>query len=540
MAYNSDNIVIVGGGSSGWMVASTLIRYFPNKNITVIESPDIKTIGVGESTTAFMKNFLNSHLGIKDEEFIPETDGIFKMSVQFVDWYKKNDGGFHYPFGGAFFPDKNIFLQSWALKKYYFPDTDVRNFAESYIPAMALIDQNKMSKNEDGMFDNFNFYTDLGYHFSADKFGKFLREKYAKPRGVKHIEAKVLKVNENEYGVESLVLDNGQTVSYDLYIDCSGFRSILLGQVMKPKWISFENELFNNAAWAVPTPYKNKDVEMRAFTNSTALKNGWCWHTPVWSRVGNGYTYSNNHIDKDGALLEFKEYLMSNKVPVPFTKDEVEDLPFFHVESKAGHYDRLWVKNVVGIGLSSGFLEPLEGTGLWFVHDAALLLSRLLQREKLTNYTIDMFNLKQYADYEGWKDFIGLFYYMSIRDDSQYWRDITSVEKFDEIKHYSINSMGNYQRYMLALHSDSTSGSLKYYDGLHYMANGMRASLDLDDVIRDKVDFFDPSKRNNEYEIAKWVKELQDKYVDKWKQAAYLEPTVYQFMKDNYYAGIGD
>ncbi len=90
---------------------------------------------------------------------------------------------------------------------------------------MALIDQNKMSKNEDGMFDNFNFYTDLGYHFSADKFGKFLREKYAKPRGVKHIEAKVLKVNENEYGVESLVLDNGQTVSYDLYIDCSGFRS---------------------------------------------------------------------------------------------------------------------------------------------------------------------------------------------------------------------------------------------------------------------------------------------------------------------------
>jgi hypothetical protein len=174
------------------------------------------------------------------------------------------------------------------------------------------------------------------------------------------------------------------------------------------------------------------------------------------------------------------------------------------------------------------------------VHDAILLLSRLLQREKLTNYTIDMFNLKQYADYEGWKDFIGLFYYMSVRDDSQYWKDVTSIEKFDEIKHYSTNSMGNYQRYMLALHSDSTSGNLKYYDGLHYMANGMRASLDLDDVIRDKVDFFDPKKRNNEYEIAKWIKELQDKHIDKWKKAASFEPTVYQFMKENYYASIGN
>lgn len=540
MNYKSDNIVVVGGGSSGWMVASTLIKYFPNKSITVIESPNIKTIGVGESTTAFMKNFLNSHLGISDEDFIPKVDGVFKMSVQFVDWYKEGDGGFHYPFGGAFFPNKNINQQSWALKKYYYPEIDQRDFAKSYVPAMALVEQNKISKNENGLFDNFNFKTDLGYHFSADKFGSYLRDHYSIPRGVKYIKSEIKDVKVNEDGIESLILDDGTSVSYDLYIDCSGFKSILLGKAMKSKFISFENDLFNNAAWAVPTQYKDKNKEMRAFTNSTALKNGWAWHTPVWSRIGNGYTYSNNHTDKDSALEEFKQYLLSNKVPTPFTKKEVDELPFFHVDVKTGHYDRVWVKNVVGIGLSAGFLEPLEGTGLWFVHDAILLLSRLLQRERVTGLTIDLFNMKQYADYNGWKDFLRMFYYMSIRDDSQYWKDATSILHFDENKHYSVNSMGNYQRYMLALHSNNTSGSLKYDDGLHYMANGMNASFDLDQIVKDKVDFFKHDDYDQEKDIAEWIYKTQKEYQQKWSLAANTEPTVYEFMKENYYASIGD
>jgi hypothetical protein len=533
MRVKHNKIVILGGGSAGWITAATLIRYFPKKDITVIESPNIPTVGVGESTTAYMKMFINGHLGLSDEEFLPGVEGVLKMSVRFQDFHKKGDGGFHYPFGRPYFSFEGARFETWSIKKYYYPETPVQDFARSFIPQMALIEKNKISKNELGQFDNYAYSSDLGYHFNANKVGEFLRDSYSVPRGVKVIKNNVKEVITNEDGVESLILENDEVIKADLYIDCSGKKSLLLGDALKEPWVDFSHWLPNNKAWAVPTPYKDVYSQFRPYTNCTALSSGWAWHTPIWSRVGNGYAYCDKYISDEDALEEFKNYLSSSDCPGNFTREEVENLPFFNVPFNAGYYKRAMVKNVVALGLANGFLEPLEGTGLLFVTNPLLTLIKLMQRENLTKYTETLFNMNVEREYHGWRDFLTYFYMFTERDDSKYWKDITEKEYYLDTEYRTKLESSTYETFFNNFSKDETSYHLTDVDGIIYVSKGMNASFDLDESILDRLRFQNDGRDWSE--IVEQIKFRQEQDIRRWNKSAEDEMHAYDFTKEHIY-----
>ena len=386
---NIDSIVIVGGGSSGWMTAATLIKAFPNKKISVIESKDVPIIGVGESTLGGIRRWTR-FIGLDESSFFPDTDASYKLSIKFTDFYKKDAGSFQYPFGVPFHDESRNGFSDWHFKKYYYPETPVEDFVQCLFPAAALFENNKYNPNTSGEFDNFNSNNDVAYHFDAVKFGRWLCEKYCKPNGVTHIEGTVVKINADKDGITSLDLEDGSNVIADLYVDCTGFKSLLLGETLKEPFTSYSHMLPNNKAWATRLSYKNRSKELEGFTNSTAIENGWCWNIPLWSRLGTGYVYSDKYVTKEQALEEFKNYLMSDKMVIPRTKEEVDQLEFKEITMRVGIHERTFVKNVVAIGLSAGFIEPLESNGLFSVHEFLFRLVDILQRGAVNQFDRDM------------------------------------------------------------------------------------------------------------------------------------------------------
>lgn len=539
MTYKFDKTVILGGGSSGWIVATTMCQYFPNIEITLIESPRIGTIGVGESTTAMMRQYIK-YLNIDEKKFMQGTEAIYKASVKFNDFYKIDDGGFHYPLGTMDVNGLGTWAQeAWHLVKHFYPETKGSDFAKSFFAYETICEENKMTLNSDGRFgSSISPLTDTGYHFNANLVGNWLRDNWCKPKGVKHIQAEVKDVRKNENGVESLILDDGTEIFADFFIDCSGFRSVLLGKALQEEYISFEHKLPNNRAWAVPTEYKNKHVEMRPYTNTTALKNGWAWHTPIWSRVGNGYVYCDKYVDPENALKEFQNYLMSNKVPISLTKKEVENLPFFEIKMGAGKYKNTFVKNVCAIGLSSGFLEPLEGTGLFFVTQPSLVLAKILQRGKFTQYSIDLYNFEINRLYHRWLNLISIYYAYSLRDDSQYWKDISEKSfepKMSDPHWYEMNGYFNFAYNSLKDHSASRlPENILMGPGDLDLALGaaMELTMDVSQPIIDRWSYWD----QHDYSIeAAEFKNFFDARKEHWKNLAYKCQNNYEYLKEKIY-----
>jgi flavin-dependent dehydrogenase len=285
------NIIIVGAGSAGWMTAATLVKAFPKKDITVIESPNIRNIGVGESTLGQINEWL-AFLEIEDEDFMSFTKASYKLSIRFEDFYKKGDGGFHYPFGPVF---ENISVgpkESWFFKKKFFPETTLSDYATSISTNMALVNNNVLFKNEDKKLPLFDFKRSVAYHFDASKFGEWLKEYYCKPKGVKHIIEEITSVQTNEEGIKTL----NNKYAADLFIDCTGFKSLLLGKTLKEPFCDYSHLLPNNKAWSTSVPYEDKEKELKPYTNCTAIENGWVWNIPSWDKIGTGYVYSDKYI----------------------------------------------------------------------------------------------------------------------------------------------------------------------------------------------------------------------------------------------------
>ena len=424
MSWKSDSIVIVGGGSAGWMSAATLIRFFPNKKITLIESKDIPIIGVGESTLGFIRLWMGA-LGIDEQDFMKYTDASYKLSIKFTDFYKKNSGSFHYPFGSPYFAKESFFgLRDWQLKKYYYPNTPVQDYCRTFFPAMSLIEKNKIGKNEKGNLGEFRFDMDVAYHFDATKFSLWLRDSYSIPRGVNHIQASVKKVIVDDDGVKEIILDNGNIITADLYIDCTGWKSLLLGESLKVPFISYNDIIPNNRAWATQVPYIDKEKELEPYTNCTAIGNGWVWNIPLWSRIGTGYVYSDKYISKEDALEQFKNHLKT-KMTVPNADRISDDLDFKDIEMRIGIHERPWEKNVVAIGLACGFIEPLESNGLLTVHDFLLKLVKYLGRDIISRWDQDGYNAGIRKFFQEFAEFVALHYALSTRTDTEYWRDIS-------------------------------------------------------------------------------------------------------------------
>lgn len=299
-----------------------------------------------------------------------------------------------------------------------------------------------------------------------------VREKYCVPRGVKHILSDVKKVNVDDNGVSELILDDGTVITSDLYIDCTGWKSLLLGQALKEPFESYNDIIPNNRAWAVQIPYVDREKELEPYTNCTAINNGWVWNIPLWTRIGTGYVYSDKFISKEDALEEFKNYLKSDKMTVPNKERITDDLKFKDIEMRIGIHERTWVKNVVAIGLSAGFIEPLESNGLFTVHEFLLKLVNSINKEKVNQWEADLYNKATHIMFDGFAKFVSLHYLLSQRDDTEYWREISERSVMQRAMTEPPDT------FFLFLHSKYKS--LNYQvtgSGIHCIANGLNYPL---------------------------------------------------------------
>lgn len=501
----TNKIIVLGGGSAGWMTAATLISQFPNKDITVIESPTTPTVGVGESTLGHINHWLKL-LNIKDEDFMPHTDASYKLSIRFENFYKKGDGGFHYPFGTPYEKDLSRGKESW-----FFDDKPKCTYAEFISSQMALVNNNTfITKDESNQFPKFNWQFDTAYHFDATKFGTWLRENYCKPRGVKHIVDDIYSIADNHEGINSL---EGKKDRYtaDFYIDCTGFKSMLFEE-MGVKFNSYEDLLPNNRAWATRIPYKDKRKELVPYTNCTAIDNGWVWNIPSWERIGTGYVYSNKFITDEEALEEFKKYLDEKG-------SDYSNSEFKNIKMRVGLHDKIFYKNACAIGLSAGFIEPLESNGLMSVHEFLKRLVRIMSRddESISQYDIDGFNYHCKQFFDDFSGFVASHYALSHRDDTEYWRNISS-KSFMSLKN------SNFRDYFIndtkVIHTDKMSFKSEY--GMSYVSVGLNLKPFT------KVD----TTLAYDHEIKKWQDENNYRYglVDKWNNIAKQKDSLYDYL----------
>ena len=531
----TNKIVIVGGGSAGWMTAATLVKSFPDKEICLIESPGVPTVGVGESTIGGIRTWCR-WIGIDDRPdlFFKSTDASLKLSIKFTDFHKKDGGAFHYPFGKAMLDgDRNPFFD-WEVKKYYYPETPVEDFSRCIFSASSLFENNKYSLNETGEFDNFNPNDDVAYHFDAAKFGEWLKVNYCVPNGVTHIQATVAELSTDESGIKHLVLDSREVVTADLFVDCTGFKSLLLSETLKEPFISYSDMLPNNSAWATQIPYKDKESELEGYTNCTAIENGWCWNIPLWSRLGTGYVYSDKFVDAETAKEEFKQYLMSDKMVVPRTREEVDAFTYRPIKMRVGIHERTWVKNVVAIGLSAGFIEPLESNGLYSVHEFLWKLLDVLYLEDINQFNKDMYNETVHDQFNDFAKFVVLHYALSKRDDTPYWKAIANKEFRDPVTNepHTNNSLRIATFYQMIWRYMTHWGHPFGMGGITYIAVGQHVKMLNPRRVAD-IEYVHKRDLRKELNV---INDIWEAKKARWQRAADNSPTLYQYLKDTFYS----
>jgi tryptophan halogenase len=516
MAYKTDNIVILGGGSAGWMAASTLIKAYPNKKVTVVESDKIPTVGVGESTVSDINHWLK-FLDIKWKDFMVESDATLKTAIAFRNFLTEDSGTFYNPFGEPDLDGSIYGMNDWFFKKALYPETSTNSFYEYFYPHAHFLEGNKVCPTPNPEFSNYRVDRDIAHQIDATKFGLWLAEKFAIPRGVKRVIGTVAEVKGNEDGsVNSLILENGTAITGDFFIDCSGFRSLLLGKFLKEPFISTKEMLPNNKAWASRYNYTDKEKELVTYTNCTALKNGWVWDTPLYSRVGTGYVYSDMFTTDEEALEEFKAYLDSDAMIV-YDPERSSKMEFRQVQIVNGYYERFCVKNVCAFGLSAGFLEPLESTGLYFVHQFLLYFVNALGRGTITEWDATAFNIACRERTEELSRFVSLHYLLSQRDDSPYWKHLTSQPVPE---HHRLLALEKYK-------------VREFRQGTYYncILSGMNVNPISDQVIKE-VNYGFNVRRDEEIALAV---ALRNQKIDRWKLATKSLPNHYHFLRDNFY-----
>lgn len=392
---NINKVVILGGGTAGWMTAAAMSKTLGHLDITLVESDHIGTIGVGEATIPTML-FFNNLLGLSPSEFLKHTQGTYKLGIQFENWRQLNHDYFH-AFGQT---GKGL----WAAGFHDFwrkgLDEGIREDFSAYnIEAIAA----KAGKFAQGASLNH------AYHLDASKYARLLR-RLSEEQGVKRIEGEVgdvVKCPESGY-IRTLVLRNGQSIDGDLFIDCSGFRGVLINEAMKVPFIDWSHWLPCDRAIAVQTL---SDKAPPPYTRSIAHHAGWQWRIPLQHRMGNGIVYSSLHMSDDEArdilLNSVDGEIISEPNPIRF---------------RTGYRKQLWHKNCVAIGLSGGFIEPLESTAIHLIQQGILRLIKLFPSDRIDSYCIREYNTSAQIDYEQIKDFIILHYHVTERDDSPFWQ----------------------------------------------------------------------------------------------------------------------
>lgn len=411
-------IIILGGGTAGWMTANLMAKAWPQDNIeiTLIESPAIGVIGVGEGSTPHLQSFFKK-IAVSEEQWMPACNATYKNGIRFENWSTKVG------FESYFHPFTSLIDAHTAPAFTYNSLFRRRGYNVDSHPDRFFL-STALAANQQVPIGDYNFPFDIGYgyHFDAVLLGQFLA-KIATKNGVNRIQATVdsveLKKNSavesamEDGDIKALRLDNGQKITGDLFIDCSGFKSILLQGALQVPFISFDDNLFNDSAVTIAIPNDESATSINSQTISTAMKCGWAWDIPLTNRTGNGYVYSSKYCTKEAAEHELREKLGASS----------EGIPARHIAMKVGRVEKHWVKNCVAIGLSQGFIEPLEATALHFVQESIEQLIENLTKNEFSNAEQSHFNEKINARFEGIRDYIVAHYRLSSREDSQYWRD---------------------------------------------------------------------------------------------------------------------
>lgn len=536
MYHNIKSICIVGGGSSGWMTAAAIARMLPDIKLTLVESTEIPIIGVGESTLGHINQYLDM-LGITDEDWMPHCNATYKTSIKFVD-FRDNPSEtphmFHYPFGVLDFNNKPRGPMEWFLAAADRKDLDPSNFAEFYHDAILMTDKNKMTMNEDLLVQGFNFKRDTAYHMDARLFGVWLRDNLCLPSGMTHVIDTVDQIiQRDDASIEKIITKEGTHIHADLFIDCSGFKSILLEQTLKEPFISFHDTLLNDRAVATVIPYIDKETEMENYTSCTAIEAGWVWNIPLWSRIGTGYVYSSKHATEVEAEAQLRKHLKSNRMMFPDAA-RADACEVRHIKIKHGVHERAWVKNVVGIGLANGFIEPLESTGLMLTHEGVVkLCSTLLMRKgRVTEYDVDLFNYGFQEQIMGFKDFISQHYALSMRNDTAYWQEVSGGISYSRTTSSSTNLAGLKQNTQSSTDLGARLHRSRRFDesmgGIIYIAAGMGYNPVESNFMRHEDQRLMESSEIRAPVYEKWLEH-------KAEVLAHIDtlPTHYQFLKTN-------
>ncbi len=419
------SIIIVGGGSSGWMAASYLNKVLMAESgisITVIESPDIETIGVGEATVPTIRNFFQK-IGLPEKELIRETNATIKSAIKFVDWFDRGEGdSYYHPFEAPLYSDGIEVSAHWAAEKI--KGNTVEKFANATGVIPDLCDAQKVTNASQAK--DYSANTLYAYHLDAVLMASYLRKKSIE-RGVVRVEDTVTAVNQNDRGeITSVNTANAGEHTADFFIDCTGFSSLLIEKTLKEKFISYEDELPCNSAVAIQTPYTDESSFPPPFTTATAKSAGWIWEIGLSSRKGNGYVFSDKFQSFDQAESELRQHL----------GESANGLTAKKLKMRVGRRENSWSKNCLAVGLSSGFLEPLESTGLQFIQVALELFVDYFP--SVNNYAAlqKQFNQVLAAKYEDSKDFIVAHYCLTAREDTDFWRHMKHESKIsDSLQH---------------------------------------------------------------------------------------------------------
>jgi tryptophan halogenase len=419
------SILIVGGGSAGWMTAAALSNTLGGDcAVTLIESEEIGTVGVGEATIPPIRLF-NETLGIKEDEFVRTTQGSFKLGIEFVDWGRQGHRYFH-PFGTFGRPfDMGQVHQYWNQARLAGNPISLDDLSMAWAAAR----DNRFAPPSPDQRNVLSTY-DYAYHFDAGLYAAYLR-RYSEARGVVRQEGKVGSVALNgETGfVETVSLEDGRSFAADLFIDCSGFRGLLIEQALHSGYEEWTHWLPCNRALAVPC---SSSSDFTPYTRSTARAAGWQWRIPLQHRTGNGYVYGSDFIsDEDAAdtlLSNLDGEALADPRPLRFV---------------TGRRRQCWNKNVIAVGLSSGFLEPLESTSLHLIQANIAKILAFFPTLDFDPLVIDEFNRVAATETERIRDFIILHYKLTQRDDSELWRYCAAMDVPDSLA----NKIEHFRRY---------------------------------------------------------------------------------------------
>ncbi len=411
-------IVILGGGTAGWMVASGLSRLIRDKSVKIelVESETIGTVGVGEATIPHIV-YYNRLLGLQEDDFVRKTNATFKLGIEFVNWGRIGESYIH-SFGPYGVPMEGIHFHHFWLRHRQGNNAP---HIDDYNLQILAAREGKFQRPDKSKPGSPLSTIEYAFQFDASLYAKFMRD-FAERNGVKRTEGKVVEVSQRaEDGfIESLKLDNGKVVEGELFIDCSGFKGLLIEETLRTGYDDWSAYLPCNRAVARAC---EKVGPATPYTRATAKEAGWQWRIPLQSRTGNGHVYCSEFISDEQAV----ESLNSDLDGKP-----ISDPNFLRFTT--GIRKKTWNKNVVSLGLAAGFLEPLESTSIHLIQTAVARLMTNFPDKSFNQPDIDYFNRRTLLEYEQVRDFLILHYYATQRDDSAFWNYCRNMEIPETLK----------------------------------------------------------------------------------------------------------